>query len=91
MNISCYYHAVSAFQIREFPNDLKRKLARRARTNNLTMSDYALAVLREALGRPDPMELRDRLRKLAPVDLGIPAADLLEECRHESRLVSARR
>lgn len=82
---------MSAFQIREFPSELKRRLARRARTNNITMSDYALAVLREALERPDPMELRDRLRKLMPVDLGIPAADLLEECRQESQLVRARR
>lgn len=82
---------MSAFQIREFPGNLKRSLARRARKENTTMSDYALTILREALDRPDKQEIRERLSKLAPVDLGVSAAELLQECRPESDLTATAR
>ncbi len=47
------------------------------------MSEYVLSLLRESPGRPEPDELLARLRSLEPVELGIPAATLVHECRGE--------
>lgn len=74
---------MNTFQIRNFPRELKERLRKRARDHNRTMSDYAVSLLQESLERPDPNELLHRLRALEPVDLGVSAAELLEESRRE--------
>lgn len=81
MMVSCYRAAMSTFQIRRLPQDLKDRLRERARKHRTTMSEYVLSLLRESLERPEPDELLARLRSLEPVELGIPAATLLQECR----------
>lgn len=73
----------NTFQIRNFPRDLKERLRFCARARRTTMSECALALIREGLDRPDPEELLRRLRSLEPVDPGLSAADLLSEARRE--------
>lgn len=75
----------STFQIRNFPREMKDRLRLRARARNTTMSEYALSLLREGLERPDAEELLRRLQELEPVDLGVPAAQLLAESRDERK------
>lgn len=84
MHSACYFQDMnSTFQIRNFPRDLKERLRRRARARRTTMSECALALIREGLERPSPEELLRRLRSLEPVEPGLPAAELLAEARRE--------
>jgi plasmid stability protein len=67
-------------QLRNVPDDLHRKLKARAALSGMSLSDYVLAEIRRCAERPTLEELRERLRRRAPVDPKIsPAAVLREE------------
>ena len=51
-------------QIRNVPDDLRRKLKARAALGGMSMSDYALRILRVALERPTRQELLARIAEL---------------------------
>ena len=67
-------------QIRNVPDALHRKLKARAALAGMSMSDYALRVLRSDLERPTREELLARIAELPTPDLGVaPAAVIREE------------
>jgi len=65
-------------QVKNVPESLHRKIRAHAKRRGRTVRDVVLdAVTREI----ERLELRARLAKRAPVDLGRPAARTLEEVR----------
>jgi len=71
---------MSTLQVKKVPEDLKARLVRQARARGLSLSEFVLEALKRAL---DEAEWREGLAQRAPVDLGLPAARLLEEAREE--------
>ena len=55
-------------QIRNVPDELHRAAKARAALDGMTLSDFALAALREALDRPTVEEIAARIRLLEPVE-----------------------
>jgi plasmid stability protein len=67
-------------QIRNVPDALHRKLKARAALAGMSMSDYALRVLRSDLERPTREDLLARMAELPTPDLDVaPAAVIREE------------
>jgi len=64
-------------QIRNVPRDLHRAAKARAALEGLTLSDFALEALREAVNRPTVSEITARIRLLEPVEGAPPAAELI--------------
>lgn len=54
-------------QIRNVPSDLHRELKARAALEGMSLSDYLLRELRQALDRPTLDEMRKRLSRREPV------------------------
>jgi antitoxin FitA len=54
-------------QIRNVPSDLHRELKARAALEGMSLSDYLLRELRQALDRPTVDEIRKRLASREPV------------------------
>lgn len=71
-------------QVRNVPDALHRELVRRARLRGQTLTDYLQGILEREVARPDREEVFERIRKRDPVDLGMPAAELIRE-EHEKR------
>lgn len=74
---------MAMFQLRSIPEDVKRALRRRARSEGVTMSDYVLRLIRSDLARPTPNEIKRRLAALPELE-GPPSAQLVEEARREA-------
>lgn len=55
-------------QLRNVPDSLHRSLKARAALEGLSLSDYVLAEIRRAAERPTLADLRERLKRRAPVD-----------------------
>ena len=68
-------------QIRNVPDKLHRTLKARAALAGMSMSDYALRMLRVALERPTREELLARLGQLPAPELDVPPADVIREER----------
>ena len=68
-------------QIRNVPDKLHRTLKARAALAGMSMSDYALRMLRVALERPTREELLARLAELPASELDVPPADVIREER----------
>lgn len=68
-------------QIRNVPDDLHRRLKVRAAREGTTLSDYLLREVGEIADRPTMAELVDRLRAQEPVELDLPAAELVRSGR----------
>jgi antitoxin FitA len=66
---------MSMIQIRNVPEPLHRELKARAARAGMTLSDYLLALIRDATERPEPGELRARIRERSPVFPAEPPAD----------------
>lgn len=67
-------------QIRNVPSDLHRELKARAALAGMSLSDFLLRELRQALDRPTPEEMRKRLSSRQPVVLRpAPAAAVRAE------------
>ena len=62
-------------QIRNMPEGLHRELKARAALAGMSLSDYLLDEIRRAAERPTIAEMKARLAKLPPVDLGMSSAD----------------
>jgi plasmid stability protein len=68
-------------QIRNVPDNLHRSLKARAALAGMSMSDYALRIIRGALERPTRDELLARLAELPSPELDVPPADVIREER----------
>lgn len=81
----CQEHAnvmlMATLQVKDVPDDLHRELRRRAALEGLSIRDYLLRLIRNDQQRPPPTEWLARLRRLEPVDLGAPAAELVQADR----------
>ena len=62
-------------QVKDLPDELHRKLRRRAKLQGRTLRDLVLEAVRRELDRA---EFQERLARREPVDLGRPAARSLE-------------
>lgn len=62
-------------QIRNVPDPLHRELKARAARAGMSLSDYLLDVVRRAAERPEPDELRRRVRERSQVYLSESPAD----------------
>jgi hypothetical protein len=66
--------------VKSVPEGLQRKIRAAARRRGQTVRDLVLDAMRREVARD---ELRARLAKREPVELGKPAAHLLDEVRAE--------
>ncbi len=64
-------------QLQNVPDELHRRLKARAALAGMSMSEYALPVLRSALERPTREELLARIAELSPPGLDVPAAAVI--------------
>ena len=64
-------------QIRNVPDGVHRAAKARAALEGLTLSDFALAALQEAVTQPTLAEIGARIRLLEPVEGSPPIADLV--------------
>jgi plasmid stability protein len=65
-------------QVKNVPDTLHRKIQAYARRRGRTIRDVVLAAISREIDRE---EFEARLSKRRPVDLGMPAARMLEETR----------
>lgn len=70
-----------AVQIRNVPDDLHRKLKQRAARAGMSLSEYLLSELRASAEQLTNEEMIERLKRLSPVTLPVPPADLIREER----------
>ncbi|MGH3576125.1 MAG: FitA-like ribbon-helix-helix domain-containing protein [Mycobacterium sp.] len=70
-------------QIRNVPDGLVRELKARAAAHRMSLSDFLLARLGEIAEEPALDEVLDRLAALPRRDLGVTAAQLVDEARSE--------
>lgn len=78
---------MQTFQIRNFPDDLKKRLRARAVQCDLTMSDYVIQLIRSDLDKPTMEEWLARLEELPKhPELNLTGARMLEEARAEAGL-----
>lgn len=77
---ACYSHAMANIQVKNVPDELHERLRRYAREENCTMSAAVLAAIERELSRA---EWRRRMANRPIIDLGVPAAQLIEEARAE--------
>ena len=69
-------------QVKNIPESLHRQLRRCAKRRKSTLSEVVLEAVKRELARST---FQDRLAKRMPVELGVPAAVLLEEERHQRK------
>ncbi|TVP55163.1 MAG: hypothetical protein EA351_11410 [Gemmatimonadales bacterium] len=70
-------------QIRNVPEPLHRELKARAARAGMTLSDFLLAVVRDAAAYPEPEELRRRVRERSAVYPSEPPADAVRAERED--------
>jgi plasmid stability protein len=70
-------------QIRNVPDDLVHELKARAAAHRMSLSDFLLARLSEIAEEPALDDVLDRLAALPRRDLGVSAAELVDEARSE--------
>jgi plasmid stability protein len=70
-------------QIRNVPDALVHELKARAAAHRMSLSDFLLARLGEIAEEPTLDEVLDRLAALPRRDLGVTAAELVDEARSE--------
>lgn len=68
-------------QVRNVPDDVVAALKSRAAAERLSLSDYLALRLEEMAREPTLEELLDQLTKRPRRDLGVTAAELLDEVR----------
>jgi len=67
-------------QLRNVPEDLHRKLKARAALEGLSLSDYLLGEVRRLAERPTLAELKERMLRRSPVQVGVlPASAVRAE------------
>jgi plasmid stability protein len=70
-------------QIRNVPEELHAKLKARAAEAGVSLSDYLLNIVREIGERPTMAEMRERLRRLTPVETEESSAEAVRAVRAE--------
>ena len=70
-------------RIRDVPDDLHRKLAERAASKGLTLSEYILRLVEIEASRPTIEELTERIRSRESAAEGLSAAEIVRELREE--------
>ena len=70
-------------QIRNVPDELASELKARAAARRQNLSDYLLAELEQIVATPSLGDLLARLAARPRRDLGVTAAELLDEARAE--------
>jgi antitoxin FitA len=70
-------------QIRNVPDELVRELKARAAGQRMSLSDFLLSRLGEIAQEPTLDEVVDRLAALPRRDLGVGAAELVDQARSE--------
>ncbi len=68
-------------QLRNVPDDLHRLLKARAAMAGMSLSDYLLSEVRKIAQRPTIEEMLDRLAALPPVEVSVPAAEIIRQER----------
>lgn len=68
-------------QIRNVPDELVHELKARAAAHRMSLSDFLLARLAEIAEEPPLDTVLDRLAALPRRDLGVTAAELVDEAR----------
>ena len=71
-------------QVRNVPDALHRELVRRARLRGQTLTDFIQGILEREVARPDREEVFERIRRATPVELPMPAAELIREERKKA-------
>ncbi len=71
-------------QVRNVPDALHQELVRRARVRGETLTAYIQGILEREVARPDREEVFERIRRASPVDLPVPAAELIREERKKA-------
>ena len=64
-------------QIRNVPENVHRAAKARAAMEGVSLSDFALRALRDAVDRPTLSEISARIRLLEPAENAPPAAELV--------------
>jgi antitoxin FitA len=77
-----YADCMSTLQIRDVPEDVKKVLKVRAAKAGQSLSEYALAQLRQLTEQPTPEELWERIKTRGSVETTTPAEDILREERN---------
>ena len=72
-------------QVRDVPDPLHRELTRRARQARLTLTAYVQRILEREIAHPPAEDVFKRIAARAPVDLGVPAAELIKAERARRR------
>jgi antitoxin FitA len=83
MLVACYFHAMSAIQVKGVPADLHERLRARARAEGRSLSDYVLYLIERDLALPTMREWLERLKEDEPVT-GVSSEDVLAAL-HEGR------
>jgi len=78
--MACYEHAMANLQVKNVPADVHRRLLRWAKRQRRPVRDLVLEAVRRELMHQEFLEV---LGGRDPVDLGTPAARLIEEVRAE--------
>jgi plasmid stability protein len=68
-------------QVKNIPESLHQQLRRCAKQRKSTLSEVVLEAVKRELARS---AFHERMANCSPVDLGVSAASLLEEERHQS-------
>jgi len=71
-------------QVRNVPDWLHEELVGRARRSHRSLTEFIQDVLEREVARPAANEVFERIRSRPPIDLGRPAAELIEEERREA-------
>lgn len=72
-------------QVRNVPDRLHRELMRRAKARGQTLTDYIEEILAREVARPPRDDVFDRIRTREPVDVGVPASELIRQERNSRR------
>jgi plasmid stability protein len=70
-------------QIKDLPEELHEELRRRARLEGITVRAYVLRLIEADQELPTKSEWLAQIRERRPVDIGGPAADLINADREE--------
>jgi plasmid stability protein len=79
---ACQNYSMANLQVKNIPESLHRQLRRYARRRRSTLSEVVLEAVKRELAWS---AFHERLDKRPLSDLGVSAAALLEEARHERR------
>jgi plasmid stability protein len=70
-------------QVRNVSDELHAELTRRAKLRGQTLSDYIKALLDDDVAVPPREEVFARIHSREPVELSVPAAELIRQAREE--------